>query len=71
MVSIAHVDDERKELVRDIHSLARLRVQLVDFSKGGVVVYNGSELSFIVHVKVKKCLDSMLVELKEAILKTP
>ena len=43
----------------------------MDFSKGGVVVYNGSELSFIVHVKVKKCLDSMLVELKEAILKTP
>ena len=40
-------------------------------SKGGVVVYNGSKSSFIVHVKVKKCLDSMLVELKEAILKTP
>ena len=71
MVNIEHVDDETKELVRDIHSLARLRVQLVYSSKGGVVVYNGSKSSFIVHVKVKKCLDSMLVELKEAILKTP
>ena len=71
MVSIAHVDDERKELVRDIHSLARLGVQLVDSTKGGVLVYNVCESSFIVHVKVKKCLDSMLVELKEAILKTP
>ncbi|KAH0650386.1 hypothetical protein KY284_030298 [Solanum tuberosum] len=31
---------EKKELVRDVHSLARLGVQLVDSTKGGVMVHN-------------------------------
>ncbi|WMV33701.1 hypothetical protein MTR67_027086 [Solanum verrucosum] len=30
MGSVAHVDDESKELVRDVHRLARLGVRLVD-----------------------------------------
>ena len=43
MGSVAHVDEENKELVRDVHRLARLGVQLVDSIKDGVMVHNGSE----------------------------
>ena len=34
--STTHVEDEKKELVKDIHRLARLGVQLVDYTSGGV-----------------------------------
>ena len=36
MGSTTHVEDEKKELVKDIHRLARLGVQLVDYTSGGV-----------------------------------
>ncbi|XP_049384520.1 uncharacterized protein LOC125848627 [Solanum stenotomum] len=59
----------RKELARDMHRLARLGVRLVDSDKGGVMVCNGSESSFVNDVKAKQCIDLTLVELKEAVLK--
>ena len=69
MGSVADVEDEKKKLVRDVHRLARLGVQLVDSTKGGVMVHNGSKLSFVIEVKSKQGLDPILVELKEAVLK--
>ena len=36
MGSTAHVDDEKKELVNDMHRLARLGVRLVYYTSGGV-----------------------------------
>ncbi|KAH0784240.1 hypothetical protein KY290_003838 [Solanum tuberosum] len=69
MGSVDHVEDEKKELVRDVHRLARLGVPLVDSTKSGVMVHNGSESSFVVDVKAKKSLDPILVELKELVLK--
>uniref|UniRef100_M1BW27 Gag-pol polyprotein n=1 Tax=Solanum tuberosum TaxID=4113 RepID=M1BW27_SOLTU len=42
MGSVAHVEDEKKELVCDVHRLAQLGVQLVDSTKGGVVVHHSS-----------------------------
>ena len=36
MGSTTHVEDEKKELVNDIHGLARLGVLLVDSTCGGV-----------------------------------
>ncbi|WMV08774.1 hypothetical protein MTR67_002159, partial [Solanum verrucosum] len=53
MGSVAHIEDKKKELVRDVHRLARLGVQLVDSTKGGFTVHNGSESSFVVDVKLK------------------
>lgn len=38
-------------------------------TKGGIMVQNGFELSFVVDVKANQCLDPTLLELKEAILK--
>ncbi|WMV32782.1 hypothetical protein MTR67_026167 [Solanum verrucosum] len=67
--SVAHVGEEKKEFVRDVHRFARLGVQLVDSTKGGVVVHNGSESSFVMEVKGKQVFDPLLVELKEAVLK--
>ncbi|KAH0730144.1 hypothetical protein KY289_001332 [Solanum tuberosum] len=40
--SVAHIEDYKKELVRDVHRLARVGVRLVDSTKGGVMVHNGS-----------------------------
>lgn len=45
MGSVAQVDDEKKELVRDVHRLTRLGIQQVDSSEGGVIAYNGSDHS--------------------------
>ena len=33
-----HIEDEKKELVKDVHRLARLGVQLVDSTSGSVSV---------------------------------
>ncbi|WMV58683.1 hypothetical protein MTR67_052068 [Solanum verrucosum] len=41
MGSVAHVEDERKELPRDVHRLARLGVCLMSISDGSVTVHNG------------------------------
>ncbi|KAH0781605.1 hypothetical protein KY290_001203 [Solanum tuberosum] len=39
---VAHIEDDKKELVRDVHRLARVGVRLVDSTKCGVMVHNGS-----------------------------
>jgi len=41
----------------------------VDSTKGGVMVHNGSESSFVIDVKAKQGIDPILVELKETVLK--
>ena len=43
MGSTIHVEDEKKELVKDIHRLDRLGVRLVYFTSGGVSVHPSSE----------------------------
>ena len=41
MGSIAYVEKERKELVKDVHRLDRLGVLLMSISDSGVIVQNG------------------------------
>ena len=43
MGSTTHIEDEKKELVKDVHRLARLGVRLVDSTSGGVSVHPSSE----------------------------
>ena len=38
MSSVAHVEEERKELVKDVHRLARFGVRLLSISDNGVLV---------------------------------
>ena len=43
MRSTTHVEDEKKELVKDIHRMSRLEVRLVDSTSGGISVHPTSE----------------------------
>ncbi|WMV45678.1 hypothetical protein MTR67_039063 [Solanum verrucosum] len=61
-------DLPRAPPVRDVHRLAQLGVQLVDSTKGGVMVHDGSKSSFVSDMKANQDLDPTLVELKEAVL---
>ncbi|KAH0644963.1 hypothetical protein KY284_032847 [Solanum tuberosum] len=54
MGSVDHLEEDKNELVRDVHRLAQLGVRLVDCNKGGVVVHNDSKLSFVSDVKAKQ-----------------
>ncbi|WMV41213.1 hypothetical protein MTR67_034598 [Solanum verrucosum] len=65
MCSIANIDDGKKESVNDVDRLARLGVQLVDSTKGVLIVHNDSESSFLSNVKYKRSIDPTLVELKK------
>ena len=36
--SVAHVEEERKEIMKDVHRLTRLGVRLMSISDSGVIV---------------------------------
>ncbi|WMV50150.1 hypothetical protein MTR67_043535 [Solanum verrucosum] len=61
MGNVAQIENDKKELVRDVHRLAWLGVQLVDSTKVGVMVHNGSQSSFVANVKATQGLDPTLV----------
>ena len=67
MGSVAHVEDERKKLVKDVHRLARFGVRLISISDNGVTSQNGAESSLVVEVKKKQDSDPILLELKGAV----
>ena len=67
MGSVSHVEEERKELVKDVHRIARLGVCLVSISDSGVTVQNGAESSFVVEVKEKQDSDPILLEHKNTV----
>ncbi|WMV20070.1 hypothetical protein MTR67_013455 [Solanum verrucosum] len=68
MGSVTHIEDEKKELVCDVHRLARLGMQVVDSTKGRVMIHHSYESSFVVDVNSKQHLDPILMELKESVL---
>lgn len=68
MSSVAHVDEEKKQLVFDIYRFAKVGVQLADSTKDGVMVHDVSESSYVMDVKAKKGFDPIMIELKEVVL---
>ena len=40
MGSVSHVDESKKDLVKDVHRLSRLGVRLDDFPKCGFIVHH-------------------------------
>ena len=42
-VSVSHVEEKNKELVKDVHRLARLGKQLEDSPNRGIKVHNNSD----------------------------
>ena len=51
MGSVAYVEEERNELVKDVHKLAHSGVHLMNMSYSGLQLINGAKSSFIVDVK--------------------
>ena len=68
MGSKAHVEDEKKVLMKDVHRLATLGVQLVDSTSRGVSVHPSFESSLVVEVKKGQHIDLVLMELKDSVL---
>ena len=66
--SVSHVEEAKKNLVKDDHRLARLGVRLEDSPYGGFMVHHNSELSLVFEVNSKQHLDQPLMELKESII---
>ena len=60
MGSVSHVEEGNKDQVKDVLRLARLGVRLEDSPNGGFMVFNNSESSLVVEVKLKQHLDLLL-----------
>ena len=67
MGGVAQIEEERKELVKDVHRLSRLGVRLMSISDSGVTVRNGAKSSCVVEVKEKQDSDPIFHELKGAV----
>ena len=61
MSSLVHIEERKKELVKDVHRLARLCFQLEDSQNGGSMVHHNSESSLVVAVMSKQHLDPLLI----------
>ena len=51
MESVSHVEESKRNLVKDVHRLGHLGVRVEDSPMGGLVVRRNSESSFVVEVK--------------------
>ncbi|KAH0679031.1 hypothetical protein KY284_020116 [Solanum tuberosum] len=69
MGSTAHIEEGKRELAKDVHRLARLRVRLMDSTEEGIAVTNGVESSLVSEVKEKQDQDPILLELKANVQK--
>ncbi|MDV3181169.1 MAG: hypothetical protein Q8830_02985 [Candidatus Phytoplasma australasiaticum] len=67
--SMGHVEEEKKELAKDVHHFDRFGVRLADSNDGGSYVQNGAESSVVVNVKAKQDLDLSLILLKKLVAK--
>ena len=69
MGNMSHIDEEKKDLVKEVHQLARLGVWLEDAPRRGVTIHICFESLFVVGVKANQHLDPVLMELKDSILR--
>lgn len=67
MGSVAHVEELKKELVKEFHRLARLRVCLMSITYNGVTVQNVAESSLVVELKEMQDSEPIFLELKNAV----
>ena len=62
MGSVSHVEEDNKDLVKDVHRLAWLSVRLEDSPNGGFIVHHNSRSSLVGEVKFKKNFDLSLIK---------
>lgn len=67
MGSVAHIEDENKKLIREVHQLAILGVRLVNLAEGNILIQNSSKSSLIAEVKEKQDSDPIFLRLKKVI----
>ena len=65
---MSHVEEAKRNLVKDVHRLSHLGVWIEDSPIGCMVVHHNSELSLVVELKSKQPTDQALMELKESVL---
>nr|XP_025884614.1 uncharacterized protein LOC112940594 [Solanum lycopersicum] len=65
MGSVSHVEEGMKDLVKDVHRLAKLGVRLEYSPNGAFMVHNNSASSLVLEVKSNQHLDPLLMELKK------
>ncbi|KAJ8564409.1 hypothetical protein K7X08_000869 [Anisodus acutangulus] len=63
--SLAHIEEDKRNMTKEIYRLANLGVRFMDSKDGGGVVHNKSESSLVAEVKEKKFIDPYLLRLKE------
>ena len=63
MGSTTHLEEEKKELAKDVHRLKLLEVLLMDSTEGGIVLMNGVESLLVSEVKGKHDQNLILLEL--------
>lgn len=66
--SVSHIDEAKKNLVKEVHRLAWLGMRLENSLDGDFMVGNNSESSLVVEVKSKQHLDKSLMDFKELVL---
>lgn len=52
--TVIHVNNEKKDLVLVVNRFARFGVRVIDSTKGGVMVHNGSESAIVVYINSKQ-----------------
>ena len=68
MGSVSHVEEYKKDLVKDVHIFSKFGVKLEDSTNSGFRVHHHPESFFLVEVKSKQYFDQALMELKESVL---
>ena len=68
MGSVSHVEETKRNIVRDVHRFAHLGVRIEDSPNSSVVVHHKFDSSWMVEVNSKQHLDPLLMELKEMVL---
>ena len=57
MGSVSHLDEDKKDLAREVHRLARLGVRFESSPDGGAIVHHNFESYLVVEVNSKQHLD--------------
>ncbi len=61
---LSSVDEGMRDLVKDIHCFANLRVHLLDSEDGGVFIQKVAQSSLSAEIKEKQMLDPILLRIK-------
>ena len=65
MGSLSHVEEGKKEMVKDIHRLVNLGVRLLDSKDGGLIVHELAKSYLCSEVKEKQDEDPTLMQIKK------